>query len=163
MSLRLLAVSASLAAFACGLGFAGIRAQTAPRAWALVPMLGFGVVTDHGNVGSAGVETALELENGGSGWRWSGYASLRGIGVGCSEACFDGGPALALGGSRSIGPLWIGGGAGAMKLFGRWRTLPFGRISLDWRRVRFDVRAEFPQFAGLGVYVPILVGVPISR
>jgi hypothetical protein len=50
-----------------------------------------------------------------------------------------------------------------MKLFTRWRMLPFGRISFDAHPVRNDVRGEFPQFAGLGVYVPVLVGVPISR
>jgi hypothetical protein len=139
-----------------------LAAQTGRR-WTVVPQLGFGIVTDNSSVGSAGLETGLELENGGAGWRWSGYASIRGIGVGCSESCFDGGPALALGGARSIGPLWLGAGAGAMRLFTRWRTVPFGRISLDVAPVRFDVRIEFPQFAGLGVYVPFLVGVPIPR
>lgn len=139
-------------------------AQTEPhRSWAVVPLLGFGVARRNGNWESAGAEAAVDLEYGGPGWRWSGYASLRGLGVNCSEACFDGGPAVAIGGSRSVGALWIGGGAGVMRHFGAWRLLPYGRISIDAAPVRFDARVELPQASGLGVYLPILVGIPISR
>lgn len=139
-------------------------AQTEPqRSWAVVPWLGFGVVRDNGDWGSAGAEAALELEYGGAGWRWSGYASLRGLGVACSVACFTGGPALAIGASRSVGVLWIGGGAGVMKQFGAWHPLPYGRISLDAAPFRIDLRVELPQESGQGVYLPLLVGIPISR
>jgi len=137
-------------------------AQTEPhRTWAVVPLLGFGVVRD-GDWESAGMEAAVELEYGGTGWRWSGYGSLRGLGVNCSEACFDGGPAVAIGGSRSVGALWFGGGVGLMKHFGEWRLLPHGRISLDAAPFRFDMRVELPPWNGTGVYLPILVGIPIS-
>jgi hypothetical protein len=138
-------------------------AQTGPhRSWAVVPLLGFGVVRDEGWQ-SAGMEAAVELEYGGTDWRWSGYGSLRGLGVGCSHVCFDGGPAVAIGGSRSVGALWIGGGAGIMKQFGEWRLLPYGRISQDAAPFRFDMRVELPQWSGLGVYLPILIGIPIGR
>src|SRR5687768_9898721 len=106
-------------------------AQMEPqRSRALVPLLGFGMVRD-GGWGSAGMEAAVDLEYGGTDWRWSGYGSLRGLGVGCSHACFNGGPAVAIGGARSVGALWIGGGAGIMKQFGSWRFIPYGRISLE--------------------------------
>lgn len=142
---------------------AAASAQTEPaRAWAVVPLLGFGVVRDNGQWGSAGMEAAVELEYGGTDWRWSGHGSLRGVGVGCSHACFDGGPAVAIGGSRSIGALWIGGGASAMKDFGRWRLQPYARLSLDAAPFRFDMRVELPREHGLSVYLPILVGMPIS-
>jgi hypothetical protein len=124
-------------------------------------LLGLGVVRD-GDWGSGGMEAAIELEYAGTGWRWSGYGSLRGLGVGCGEACFDGGPALAVGGSRSVGVLWIGGGAGVMRQFGEWHLLPYGRASLDAAPFRIDLRVELPQGDGLGVYVPVLVGFPIS-
>lgn len=132
------------------------------RSWSVVPLLGFGAVGDHGNWGSAGVETALDVGYGGGAWRWSGYASLRGIGVGCSAACFDGGWAFAGGASRSVGPLWIGAGAGAMRQLGQWHFLPYARISLDAARFRFDVRVELPRQTGVGVYVPALIGMPLS-
>ena len=161
-----------LAAFACAwlpvllsvaLEPAVVSAQTAPqRSWAIVPLLGFGVVRN-GGWGSAGMEAAIELEYGGTGWRWSGYASQRGVGVGCSHACFDGGPAVAVGGSRSVGAVWIGGGAGVMKQLGEWRLLPYGRISLDLPPFRFDLRVELPQWNGSGPYLPILMGIPITR
>lgn len=145
------------------------------RSWAVVPMLGFGVVRD-GEWGSAGMEAALELEYGGSDWRWNGHGSVRGLGVSCSHAraatevstCFDGGPAVAVGGMRSLdalslGALWIGAGAGVMKQFGEWRLVPYGRISLDAAPLRIETRVEFPQFDGMGPYVPILIGIPIPR
>ena len=50
-----------------------------------------------------------------------------------------------------------------MKQLGRWRLSPHGRISLDAAPVRFEFRIELPQHTGSGVYLPILVGVPISR
>ena len=109
------------------------------RTWAVVPLLGFGTVRDNATWGSAGMEAALELEYGGTSWRWNGHGSLQGLGVGCSHACFDGGPAVGIGGS------------------------PYGRISLDRSRVRFDVRVELPRRYGLSAYVPLMVGIPISR
>jgi hypothetical protein len=142
---------------------ATVFAQMEPhRSWAVVPLLGFGAVRD-GDWESAGMEAAVELEYGGTDWRWSGYGSLRGLGVGCSHACFDGGPAVAIGGSRSVGALWIGGGAGIMKQLGEWRLLPYGRISLDAAPFRFDMRVELPPWSGSSVYLPILIGIPISR
>lgn len=136
-------------------------AQTVPEpGWAVVPMLGFGLVRD-GAWGSAGMEAAVELEYGAEAWRGSGYVSQRGIGVGCSHACFDGGPALALGGSRSLGPLWVGGGAGVMKDFGEWRLVPFGRISVDAAPFRVDVRVELARESGWDLYLPVLIGLPL--
>jgi hypothetical protein len=49
-----------------------------------------------------------------------------------------------------------------MRDFEEWHLLPFGRLSLDAAPFRFDVRVEFPQQRGVDVYVPILIGVPIS-
>jgi hypothetical protein len=139
-------------------------AQAEPqRRWAVVPLVGFGVTHVDASWNSAGLEAAIDLEYGGSAWRGSGYASIRGVGVSCSHACFDGGPALAVGASRSIGAVWIGGGAGIMKQFGTWRLSPHGRISLDAAPFRFEFRVEFPQHTGSGVYLPILVGVPLTR
>ena len=139
-------------------------AQAAPaRAWAVVPLLGGGRVREEGGWNSAGAEAALELEYGGANWRGSAYASQRGLGVGCSEACFDGGPAFAVGVARSFGPLWLGGGAGVMKDFGRWTRFPYGRASIHASRFRFDVRVELPEDDRSNVYVPILVGIPIPR
>jgi hypothetical protein len=132
------------------------------RDWTAVPLLGFGVLRD-GGWGSGGVEAALELGYRRSGFRWGGLGSLRGLGVSCSHACFDGGPALALSMSRSVGPLWIGGGMGAMKQLGEWRALPYGTVSLDAAPLRLDLRVEFPRRGGPGPYLPILVGIPLSR
>lgn len=142
---------------------AALSAQAEPnQGWAVVPWLGFGVVRDNGGWQSGGMEAAVDLEYGGTRWRWSGYASQRGLGVGCSHSCFEGGPALALGGSRSIGPLWIGGGAAVMKRHGAWSLFPYGRVSLDTGRVRWAMRLELPQ-EDVGIYVPIMIGIPIGR
>jgi hypothetical protein len=142
---------------------AALSAQTEVEGhWTAVPLLGFGVVRD-GGWGSGGMEAALELGYERAGWGWSGYGSLRGLGVGCSHACFDGGPALAMGVSRSVGAIWIGGGMGAMRQFGEWHALPYGRVSLDAAPLRLDLRVEFPRRSGPGVYMPILVGIPVSR
>jgi hypothetical protein len=139
-------------------------AQVEPdRAWAVVPLLGGGRVSEGGNWRSAGAEAALELEYGGSDWRGSAYASQRGLGTSCSEGCFDGGPAFAAGIARSLGPVWLGGGTGAMKQFGRWRQIPFGRASFHASRFRFDVRVETPQDGRTDAYVPILIGIPFPR
>jgi hypothetical protein len=138
-------------------------AQEPERAWAVIPMLGGGRVREEGGWNSAGAEAALELEYGGSGWRWSGYASQRGLGVGCSESCFDGGPAFAAGIARSFGRLWLGGGAGVMKDFGAWRRFPYGRASFHASRFRFDVRFELPDDGRSNVYIPILIGIPLPR
>jgi hypothetical protein len=124
-------------------------------------MLGMGVVRESGGWNSAGAEAALELEYGGAAWRWSGYASLRGLGVGCSHACFDGGPAAALGVARSLGPLWLGGGVGVMDQLGRSRVVPYGRLSLPVARFRLDLRVERTRQTGSDVYFPLLVGFPI--
>ena len=137
--------------------------EDARRAWTVVPLVGFGVVRVNESWNSAGMEAAVDLEYGGMAWRGNGYASVRGIGVGCSHTCFDGGPAVGIGASRSIGAVWIGGGLGVMKQLGQWRLSPYGRISLDVAPLRFDLRIEFPQHTGSGVYFPILVGIPISQ
>jgi hypothetical protein len=149
-------------ALAMAIGAPVVGAQTEPQGgWVVIPSLGFGVVRD-GDWGSAGMEVALEGGYERAGWRWSGYGSLRGLGVGCSHACFDGGPAIAVGVSRSFGALWIGGGAGVMKQLAEWHTLPYGRISLDAAPVRFEARIELPSNVGGGVYVPVLIGIPLS-
>lgn len=141
-----------------------VWAQAEPyRAWTIVPMVGFGVTRVNTSWNSAGLEAAVDLEYGGSAWRGSGYASVRGVGVSCSHACFEGGPAFAAGASRSIGAVWIGGGVGIMKQFGTWRLSPHGRISFDAAPFRVEFRMELPQHTGSGVYMPILVGIPISR
>jgi hypothetical protein len=137
--------------------------RDAGRGLAVVPALGFGTVRVNGGWNSGGAEAALGVEYAGADWRADGFGSLRGIGVGCSESCFDGGPAFALGASRSVGALWLGGGAGTMKQHGRWRFLPFGRISVDAARLRLDLRIEWPQQDGSGVYFPLMVGIPIGR
>jgi hypothetical protein len=139
-------------------------AQTDPqRTWAVVPSLGLGVVRRNGQWGSAGLEAALDLEYARNGWRWGAYGSIRGVGVGCSEGCFeDEGATVAMGGSRSVGRVWIGGGAGVMKRFGEWRLAPYGRISVDAAPVRLDLRIELPREGGVSVYAPFLVGIPVS-
>ena len=125
-------------------------------------MLGFGALLVNETLGSAGMETAVALEYGDSDWRATSFASLRGLGVSCSHACFTGGPALALGAARSVGEVWIGAGVGIMKQFDEWRLLPYGRIALDVAPLRLEVRVEDPQHRGSGVYIPFLVGLPIS-
>ena len=134
----------------------------AGAAWKVVPLLGFGVVRVNESWNSAGMEAAAHIEYGGTAWRGNGYASVRGVGVSCSHTCFDGGPAVGIGASRSVGAVWIGGGLGVMKQLGQWRLSPYGRISLGAAPLRFDVRIEFPQHTGSGVYFPILMGIPIS-
>jgi hypothetical protein len=142
---------------------AALAQDDARRAWTVVPLLGFGVVRINESWNSAGMEAAIDLEYGGTAWRGNGYASVRGVGVSCSHACFDGGPAVGIGASRSVGAVWIGGGLGVMKQLGQWRLSPYGRISLGRAPLRFDFRVEFPQHIGSGIYFPVLVGVPISR
>lgn len=137
-------------------------AQTEPdRRWSLVPELGFGATRVNGGWNSAGLEAAVDLEYGGTNWRGNAVASLKGVGVGCSHACFEGGPAVAVGVSRSLGAFWVGGGAGVMRQFGTWRPYPYGRIFIDATPFRLELRAEFPQHTGSGVYIPVLVGMPI--
>ena len=145
--------------FACAMLPRAGSAQAQPqRAFSVVSLLGFGVVSD-GDWSSVGLEAALDLVYGGTDWQWSVYGSWRGLGVGCSEACFDGGPALAVGVSRSIGRFWLGAGAGAMHEFGRWRPLPYARISVERAPFRIDLRVELPQEeVGGGVYLPLLLG-----
>ena len=126
-----------------------------------MPWLGFGMVRAGESWNSGGLEAALELEYGDASWRGSALASERGVGVGCSEACFEGGPAFAIGAARSIGDLWIGAGAGTMHQHGGWRFLPYGRISVDAARARLDLRIELPQQDGSGTYFPLLVGLPL--
>src|SRR5688572_6061446 len=93
----------------------------ARRAWTVVPFLGFGVVRVNQSWNSASMEAAVDLEYGDTAWRGNGCGSVRGIGVGCSHTCFDGGPAVGIGASRSVGKAWIGGGLGVMKQLGQWR------------------------------------------
>jgi hypothetical protein len=57
----------------------------------------------------------------------------------------------------------MGGGIGAMRQFREWRPLLFGRISLDAAPFRLDLRVELLRGSGPGVYVPMLVGIPVSR
>jgi hypothetical protein len=95
-----------------------------------VPLLGFGALGD-GDWSSTGVELALDLSYGGTEWRGTAYGSWRGLGVGCSEVCFDGDLRSQSACPDPIGHLWLGGGAGAMHDFGRWRRLSYARISLD--------------------------------
>lgn len=156
-----------LAALAAALPAAPIAAQDARRTVTIVPALGAGVVRSNGSWNSAGVEAALDVGFRLASWRLDGYASVRGIGVGCSEACFEGGPALAAGvsrllGGRPLGGVWLGAAAGAMHQHGRWRFVPQGRVTLDRARVRVELRVELPQQEGSGVYVPLLVGIPIG-
>ena len=139
-------------------------AQAEPvRAWTVVPWLGFGVVRAGESWNSGGMEAAVELSYERAGrWRASAWASERGIGVGCSEACFEGGPAFAVSAARGIGrSFWLGAGAGTMHQHSRWRFVPFGRATWDADRVRLDFRIERPQQDGSGVYFPLLVGLPL--
>jgi len=139
-------------------------AQDEPvRAWTVTPWVGFGVVHAGESWNSGGMEAAIELTYERAGrWRASGYASERGIGVGCSEACFEGGPAFAVSAAQGIGrSFWIGAGAGTMHQHGRWRFVPFGRATWDADRVWLDFRIERPQQDGSGVYFPLLVGLPL--
>jgi hypothetical protein len=131
--------------------------------WSVVPLVGFGALIQNGGWGSAGMEGALEVEYGGSAWRSGGFASLRGIGVGCSEACFDGGPAVAASLSRSVGTVRLGGGVGVMKQLQRWAWVPLARVSVDAAPMRWELRVEWPRHRGAGVYVPLLAGVPVPR
>ena len=143
------------------------------RTWALVPMLGFGVLRDGGSWGSAGAEAALDIQYGGTRWRWNAYGFIQGVGVGCSSAdlqpgatasgCFDGGPGVAIGGARSVGPFWVGGGVGATNQHDPWRLRPFVRVSLDARPFRFDLRADVSRGTGSRLYLPLLVGIPLSK
>jgi hypothetical protein len=156
---RLFVIVACAALFPSG---ASAQDEAGP-AWAIVPSLGFGTVRVNESWNSGGAEAALDVEYGDSDWRAGGFASLRGIGVGCSESCFEGGPAFALGAARSVGALWLGGGVGTMKQHGSWRFLPYGRISFDAAPLRVDLRIEWPQQDGSGVYLPLLIGMPIGR
>ena len=130
--------------------------------WSVVPALGFGVVRVNDSWNSGGMEAGVEVGYGGPTWGWDAYGSMNGLGVACSHVCFDGGPALTTGPSVGIGRLQIGAGAGAMKQFGSWRLLPYGRVSLLRGPLRFDLKVEVPQQDGVGVYFPLMVGVPIG-
>jgi hypothetical protein len=149
--------------FAAAVLPAKAAAQTEVRpAWAIVPLVGLGAARDNDTWGSGGAEVALDVEYGGAAWRGSASGSIRGLGMSCSEGCIDDGAAVALGASRSLGVLWIGGGVGFMR-YREWHLRPYGRISLDAAPVRFDVRVELPRQRGRSVYVPVLIGIPISR
>ena len=130
--------------------------------WAIVPSMGFGMVRVGESRNSAGMELAVDVEYGGAAWRADAFASLRGLGVGCSHSCFDGGPALAAGVSRSLGRVRLGGGMGTMNQLGDWFLLPYGRISVNAAALRFNLRVEFPQDDS-GVYFPLLIGIPLPR
>lgn len=139
-------------------------AQTdAGPTWSVVPLVGFGVLRRNGGWDSAGMEAGVDIEHANTRWRGYGSAALRGVGVSCSHGgCLDGGPAAAIGGARSVGKLWIGGGTGIVKHAGHWRWLPYGRLSLDAAPFRLDMRAERSPVAGSSIHLPILIGFPIS-
>ena len=133
-------------------------------AWTVVPMVGFGfVVEENGSRNSGGLEAAVDLEYGDARWRGGAYGSWRGLGVSCSHACWEGGPAVAAGASRALGRLWLGGGVGTMKQRNEWLFVPYGRVSVDVAPVRLDLRVELPQDEGSRVYLPLLVGFPVPR
>jgi hypothetical protein len=132
------------------------------RIWTVVPLLGFGVVDENG-WRSAGAEAGLDIEHGDSDWRGVAHVSVIGLGLGCSEACFDGGPALTIGFLRSIGALWLGAGAGAIKQPGGWHSLPYGHIALDAAPIRLDLRIELPRRHESRLYIPALIGIPLPR
>jgi hypothetical protein len=134
----------------------------AQASWAVVPFVGLGAARDNGTWGSGGAEVALDVEYGDADWRGTASGSIRGLGMGCSEGCIDDGGSAALGGARSLRAVWLGAGLGVMK-YREWHLRPYARISLDVAPVRFDVRVELPREAGRSVYVPILIGIPISQ
>ena len=132
-----------------------------PRGWALVPSLGFGFVEENRDWRSGGAEAGVELEYGHDAWRWSGQASVRGLGLGCSEGCYGGGPAIALGVSRALGPVWAGAGAAVIEHVEEWHPLPFGRLAVDRGPARFELRVEVPRLSAINVYLPIVLALPI--
>ena len=146
-------------------GTPGSAQAPAGRALTVAPSLGFGVLRRNGDWESGGVEASLELGYGDARLRWLAQGSLRGVGVDCSDGCSDGGWGFSVGALRSVGRVWLGGGAGLADQFGDWQLQPQGRIVFDVGRVELQLRLEVPLEAG-GVYLPILIGFrlpPTSR
>ena len=129
---------------------------------AVTPYLGLGTLRRNGSWESAGLEASLQLGYGGTRLRWHTAASLRGIGVSCSDGCADGGWAFSVGVARAVGRVWLSGGAGVANQFGDWQLHPYAGVVLDEGRLQLQLRLEVPLEAG-GVYVPILVGFPLPR
>lgn len=141
---------------------APVQTGPTPHVWSIMPRLGFAVVRENGQWGSAGAEAGVGLEYGGSAWRGGAAAAMRGLGVGCGDPCFiEGGPAVGLGAARSLAGIWLGGGVSFLRQSEEWHVLPYAGLSLDLARLRFEVRVELPEDDDVAVYVPILLGVPI--
>ena len=67
----------------------------------VTPSVGMGVIPDNGELASGGMTTFLEIDLSRARWRWSVFAAVRGIGVGCSDGCDSGGQGFGLGISYS--------------------------------------------------------------
>lgn len=130
--------------------------RAAPR-WTLIPSVGAVTLRDGGTWNSAGASVALDYSRGAAGWQVDGHVFRRGLGVSCSHACVDDAWGIAVGGSRSVGGLLIGAGAGPASGPGSWQLQAYARVAWDVGPLRLQMRAEVP-LDGDGLYVPFLVG-----
>jgi len=150
----------SLLAAALLLGPDAVPAQAPSGSWGLVASLGGGTVRDGRDWSSGGMEVGLGLEVLGEAWRGRVAASLRGVGVGCSHACVDGGWGASVGLSRRLLGLHPGMGVAYSDQFGEWQAHPFVGLASEWRALIAELRAEFPREAG-GAYVPLVLSLRI--
>ena len=123
----------------------------------VTPSVGMGVIPDNGELAFGGMTTFLEIDLSRARWRWSVFAAVRGIGVGCSDGCEFGGQAVGVGIAYLLGGVAVGGGLGGLHRSAEWHVQPHGQLSFEQGVFRAQLRIEIPE--GIeGVHVPMLVG-----
>jgi len=138
-------------------GVEPLLAQEAPTVPTVIPSVGFGAVFDSGHPESGGMSTLIQIEMSGDRLRWGLFASVRGIGVGCTDGCDLSGRALGAEIAFLVGRVGIGPGLGLIHRFTGWHVQPHGQLSLLLGTLRVQLRVEVSSGSN-GVHVPLLVG-----
>lgn len=126
----------------------------------VTPSGGIGPVFDHGAFVSFNGTVHLELDVTRGPWRWSAFASARGIGARCDDGCDLGGTAVGAGLTIVEGRVGLGGGLGALRQSDGWHALPHLSVVAESGPLRVQARLDWPR-GGYGVFLPVLVGVPL--
>lgn len=126
----------------------------------VTPSVGMAVITRNGNLESGGMTAIVEIDLHSAPLRWSVYAAVRGIGVGCSDGCDLGGRAVGGGISYLLGRIGVGGGVGLLRRSAEWHLQPHGQLSVVSGVLRVQLRLEVPESVG-GVHIPLLFGLQV--
>jgi len=123
----------------------------------VTPSVGFGAVFDGGHPESGGMSTLIQIEMNRDRLRWGLFASVRGIGVGCSDGCDLSGKALGAEIAFLMGRVSVGPGLGLIHRFTGWHAQPHGQLSFPLGTLRVQLRVEVASGSN-GLHVPLLLG-----